>query len=67
MTLEQHKYRNPLDVLIEEEQRTCKGCVHEVDFHGFGKIIWICIDKNNKGLRRNHGKRCKNYTERTCK
>jgi hypothetical protein len=28
--LEKHWYRNPLDALLGDERKTCKGCKHEL-------------------------------------
>jgi hypothetical protein len=62
--LAQHRYKNPLDVLIEEESRTCRGCQYEHKASAFGSIVVICTKLNDQGKRRNYGKRCKNYKER---
>ncbi|MDB6119307.1 MAG: hypothetical protein JWO08_3088 [Verrucomicrobiaceae bacterium] len=61
--LEQHKYRNPLDVLIEEESRTCKGCGHEHSEKLWGQLYTVCKKVLPNGKRRHHGKRCKDYQE----
>ena len=49
--------RNPLDILLEREARTCKGCVHEIEVFGRHGCI--------KGKK--HGKRCRLYVERPAK
>jgi hypothetical protein len=58
-------YRNPLEILLAEEARTCKGCASEHTETIWGKTITICTSKNEKGQRRNHGRRCKAYQEET--
>ena len=30
MTIDTYRYRDPLDVVIRDEVRTCKGCTHRV-------------------------------------
>ena len=56
MTERAYRYRDPLEVLISEESRTCKGCI-------WLSRVWgmpICRKKNN-----DHAKnRCKHYEER---
>lgn len=42
-----HKYRDPLDVLISEENRTCKGCRWLVEYIVFGEPKQLC-EKNRK-------------------
>ncbi|HEY8606616.1 MAG TPA: hypothetical protein VIM12_05820 [Noviherbaspirillum sp.] len=64
MTLLASEYRNPLEVLIRREERTCKGCEGEFKAEAFGKTIVICTKLDAKGLRRNYGKRCKAYKEK---
>ena len=59
--LEQHMYRDPLEVLIKEESRSCRGCIHEKQFIAFGNPVMVCTDKDERQKRRNHGKRCINY------
>jgi hypothetical protein len=65
VTLEQRMYRDPLVVLLEVESRSCRGCMHQKDFVAFGKPVTICMAKDEKNKRRNHGKRCKAYKEKT--
>lgn len=55
-------YRNPLEILLAEEARTCRGCASEHTETIWGTPITICTAKDDKGQRRNHGKRCKAYT-----
>ena len=47
-------YRDPLDLLIAEEERTCKGCVHEASV----------FDTRYCSVNQRYGKRCKRYDER---
>lgn len=49
-TFTANHYRDPLDVLIEQESRTCKGCKWLARFVVFGEPKMVC-DKNRK--RRN--------------
>lgn len=62
--LEQRRYRDPLEVVIADEAKTCKGCAHELFYTAFEEAVWICTSKDKKGKRRNHGRRCENYRER---
>ena len=57
MTLDAYQYRDPLEVLITEESRTCKGCTSEARhaFKGLGQDHMVCTR-----LKR-HGIRCKEY------
>ncbi len=57
MTLEQWKYGNPLDVLVEQEARSCKGCRHLDHVRIVGEMVLVC----KKG--KNPIKRCKKYQE----
>lgn len=57
--LEQYRYsRDPLDILIEAEARTCKGCQFEVKEKIFEVVVTAC-KKNRK-----HGKKCTQYKEK---
>lgn len=56
-------YRDPLEILLAEEARTCKGCASEHTETIWGKPITICTAKDDKGKRRNHRRRCKAYQE----
>lgn len=58
-------FRDPLEILLAEEARTCKGCAREHTETIWGKAITICTAKDDKGKRRNHGRRCKAYQEGT--
>lgn len=51
--LHRHMYRNPLDVVLDKERRSCKGCKHLVT--GWGKQS---CDKNIKPV-----KKCGRYKE----
>lgn len=56
MTDRAYRYRDPLDVLIAEEERTCKGCIHLSSLWG----MRICK------LTNDHAKsRCKHYDNPT--
>ena len=46
-------YRDPLEVLLQEEAATCAGCAHE------GKVLGRLVC----GKNRRYGKRCKLYVE----
>lgn len=56
------RYRDPLVILLAEEARTCKGCANEHTEWLWGQDYTICTAKDDKGKRRNHGKRCKAYS-----
>lgn len=47
--------RDPLDILIERENGTCKGCKHEL----------IVFDRRicDRTPTSKHGKRCKHYND----
>lgn len=48
-------YRDPLDILIEREEKNCAGCKHERSVVIRGrKAFYCCIHKQ-------HGKRCEKY------
>lgn len=53
MAIEKRLYFDPLDILIQDESRTCKGCVFEMEAFN----TKYC----DKG--KCHGKRCKLYKE----
>ena len=57
MTLEQWKYGNPLDVLVEQEARSCKGCKHLDAIRIAGQLVQVC----NKGKK--PFKKCPKYRE----
>jgi hypothetical protein len=61
MTLEQRMYRDPLQILLEDEAKTCKGCKHEHRQWLWGNLIKLCTKKKPDGKRRNYGARCKDY------
>lgn len=56
-------YRNPLEILLAEEAKTCRGCTSQHTETIWGKTITICTAKDDKGKRRNHGRRCRAYQE----
>lgn len=62
MTDRSYRYGDPLNVLISEEARTCKGCIHIIKtvFSGSKppQVFEHC------GMRRPFGKKCKHYVER---
>lgn len=58
MALDSYRYRDPLQVLLIEEGKTCKGCKFEKTERMFGERISTCTK------RRRHGKRCKIFQER---
>ena len=57
MILEHWKYRDPLEGLIEQESRSCKGCKHLDAIRIAGQLVQVC----KKG--KNPIKRCKKYQE----
>jgi hypothetical protein len=63
MTVDSYRYRDPLEVLIADESRTCKGCAHEIrtEFRTGGqKQVYQSCSKSMK-----HGRRCKQYRNKT--
>jgi hypothetical protein len=52
-------YRDPLEVAMAREARTCKGCVHEQAYELANQKIKICA----RG--RPHGRGCKLFREKT--
>jgi hypothetical protein len=54
-----HFYRDPLEVAMAREARSCKGCAHDETYEFAGNKVKICA----KG--RPHGKRCKLFREKT--
>lgn len=57
-------FHDPLEILLAKEARTCRGCDGEHHAVAFGQTVTICTKKDQNGKRRNHGRRCKDYTER---
>lgn len=54
----QHETRDPLDLLIEKEARTCKGCrFHSIE-KCFGQAVESC------GLQMRKIRKCTLYAER---
>jgi hypothetical protein len=63
MAIDSYRYRDPLEVLIAKESRTCKGCAHEVcaEFRiGGQKRVYKSCSKSRK-----HGRRCRQYLNPT--
>ena len=58
MAYESWRYRDPLQILIEKQERSCHGCKHEERYTIAGKAMFICM----KGRR--HGRKCKLFKER---
>ena len=56
--LPKHMYRNPLDVLIAWEKRSCKGCRHLTIERIFGEDHKFCEK------RRLPDKKCSQYREK---
>ena len=50
-------YRNPLEILLAEEARTCKGCQHEEVVFVVGQQNKICANGKK------HGNKCRSYSE----
>lgn len=46
-------YRDPLQVLIQQESRTCAGCAH----------VAVAFNAAYCGLGKRYGRRCKSYFE----
>lgn len=57
MALPMYLYRNPLDVLLNAESRTCKGCVHLTSLWTV-KACGLNPKKSGDKL-----KRCKRYKD----
>lgn len=62
--LRRHEYGDPLKILIDREERSCKGCKFEHSAHVFGKEVKVCTKLLKSGKRRNHGKRCTDYKDK---
>lgn len=62
MTLESWEYGDPEKVAITRESKTCKGCKHELFYTAFDLAVWICTSKDKNDKRRQHGRRCENYS-----
>ncbi|MDR0703193.1 MAG: hypothetical protein LBF61_12500 [Azoarcus sp.] len=63
MALDSYRYRDPLEVLMLDEARTCRGCSHQTHGWAFGVAIVACTKPDEKGNRRQSGRRCKDYKE----
>lgn len=59
MTLPAWAYKDPLQIVLEKEARSCKGCKRERLETAFGKVFVFCELPGKK-----HGKRCKSYEAR---
>lgn len=57
MALERWQYGNPLDILIQREARTCKGCAHKLVLIVMGDKLEACSKGKKKMVR------CKLYKE----
>lgn len=61
MAVDAYRYRDPLEVLIREESRTCRGCAHvqRVAFMAghAAQVVSHCA----KGKK--YGQRCKHYKD----
>ena len=56
------EFRDPLHILLAQEAQTCRGCTNQHTERVWGADITICTVKDDKGKRRNHGRRCKAYS-----
>lgn len=63
MALPSRDYRDPLEILIERESQTCKGCIHEYRERVFSSVIAVCKLPRTSGRPRQHGTRCRDYSE----
>lgn len=61
---ESWEYRNPEEVALIKERKSCKGCKHEQFYTAFDLAVWICTTKNKNDKRRHHGRRCDQYSTR---
>ena len=43
-----HYNRDPLEILIEKEASTCKGCANDKSEMVFGKVLFSCAIKRNR-------------------
>ena len=57
MILEHWKYRDPLEGLIAQESRSCKGCKHLDAIRIAGQLVQVC-NKGKKPI-----KKCPKYQE----
>ena len=57
MILEHWKYRDPLEGLIAQEARSCKGCKHLDAIRIVGQLVQVC-DKGKNPI-----KKCPKYRE----
>jgi hypothetical protein len=61
--MDSYRYRDPLEVLLADEARTCRGCIHLRHAVAFGVAVTLCMAKNKRGKHCNPGHRCKRYRE----
>ena len=59
VTHDTYRYRNPLDVVIREELRTCKGCIYRVTIIILGTEYHDCAKHDGRTSR------CKDYRNPT--
>lgn len=52
-------YRDPLEIMLERERQSCKGCDKEITIEAWGEKHTVCKLKSKR-----HGKRCNQYVER---
>lgn len=65
MTLPAYMYRDPAEVYEQNEARSCKGCMYERTARLMGTTHTVCTKLLPGGKRRNHGKRCQFYGEKS--
>ena len=51
MALDRYRYGDPLEIIIRDEGRTCKGCVHLVHEKWFCQFVDTCAKKVPKKVR----------------
>lgn len=61
MAFPMHRYRDPLEQLLQAESYTCRGCSHQVKNEFFGTVLMTCGLKTADGTPRKHGRRCSAY------
>ena len=57
MTLDAHEYRDPQEVAIRRESRTCKGCRHIQQVRALGTMHQVCTLYPQRDLE----KKCRSY------
>jgi len=58
-------YRDPAEVYERNEARSCKGCMWEKSARLMGTTHTVCTNLLPGGKRRNYGKRCQSYGEKS--